>query len=82
VDYVEVGAPWELWEVVTQLARTPDALRSMRLSGRRKAERFRASRVWPALAQEALADVSTFGSSRPSSARRGARVLPPPLNAA
>ena len=64
IDYVEVGAPWELWEVVTQLARTPDALRSMRLSGRRKAERFRASRVWPVLAREALADVRAFGSAR------------------
>lgn len=64
VDYVEIGAPWELWEVVTQLARTPDALRSMRLSGRRKAERFRASRVWPALAREAVDDVRAFGRTR------------------
>jgi len=72
VDYVEVGAPWELWEVVTQLARAPGALRSMRLSGRRKAERFRASRVWPALAREALEDVRTFGSTRTSRSRRSA----------
>lgn len=64
VDYVEVGAPWELWEVMRQVARAPDALRTMRLSGRRKAERFRASRVWPALAREALADVAAFGSRR------------------
>ena len=66
VDYVEVDEPWELWEVAVQLARTPDALRSMRMSGRRKAERFRASHVWPALAREALDDVAAFGSERPA----------------
>lgn len=64
VDYVEIAEPWELWEVVTQIARTPDAFRAVRRSGRRKAERFRASKVWPALAREALADVNAFGSDR------------------
>ena len=79
VDYLEIGAPWELWEVVTQLARTPGALRSIRLSGRRKAERFRASRVWPALAREVLDDVAFIGSTRtrPPSRRAGAAPLGP-----
>ena len=64
IDYVEIAAKWELWEVVRQLHRTPDAFLTMRRSARRKAERFRASRVWPELAREALEDVRTFGSAR------------------
>ncbi len=59
VDLVEVGAPWELREVVAALRRAPDAFRTVRLSGRAKAERFRASRVWPAVAREALAAAAT-----------------------
>jgi hypothetical protein len=62
VDYLEIRQPWELWELVTQVARAPDAFHTMRLSARRKAERFRASNVWPGLVREALADVAAFGS--------------------
>jgi hypothetical protein len=72
VDHLEVREPWELWEVLVQLARTPDAFRNVRLSGRRKAERFRASAVWPALAREALEDVRAFGSERPGALSRAA----------
>ena len=72
VDYVEIAAKWELWEVVRQLHRTPDAFRTMRRSARRKAERFRASRVWPALAREAVEDVRAFGSPRRSATVTGA----------
>ncbi|MBI5105940.1 MAG: hypothetical protein HZB46_13350 [Solirubrobacterales bacterium] len=64
VDYVEIAQPWELWEVLVQLRRAPDAFRTMRLNGRRKAERFRASALWPPLAREAVADVLAFGSAR------------------
>jgi hypothetical protein len=64
VDYLEVREPWELWEIVTQLSRAPDAFADVRNSGRRRAERFRASRVWPALAREAVADVRASGSPR------------------
>jgi hypothetical protein len=55
VDYVESRERWEMWEVVTRIRRTPHAFRAMRLSGRRQAERFRASRVYPRLVREVLA---------------------------
>lgn len=61
LDLVEVRAPWELWELVRGLARTPDAFAQVRLTGRRTAERFRASRVFPRLVAELEADVAVFG---------------------
>jgi hypothetical protein len=64
IDYLEATGPWHLWELVTAAARTPDAFRSVRLSGRRKAERFRASRVYPRVCRDLLADVGAFGSTR------------------
>lgn len=64
VDYVEVTDRSELYEATVAATAVPDSLRTMRLSARRKAERFRASRIWPALAREAIADVETFGGRR------------------
>jgi hypothetical protein len=69
IDFLEVSGPWHLWELLTAAARTPDAFRSVRLSGRRKAERFRASRVYPRFCRDLLADVEVFGAPR-----RGGRV--------
>jgi hypothetical protein len=68
IDHVQVRAPWELWELATQIARTPDAFHATRVRGRRAAERFRASRVFPRFLDELAADVQTFGGRRP---RRG-----------
>jgi hypothetical protein len=64
VDYLEVSNRWDLYSTAVALTATPDALRTMRISARRKAERFRASRIWPALAREAIADVEVFGGRR------------------
>ena len=61
VDLVVTRRPWELREVVASLRRTPDAFATVRRSGRAKAERFRASRVWPAVAREALAAAARVG---------------------
>ena len=58
VDHLVIEAPWEGWEVAERLRRTPQAMRSVRLAGRRQAERFRASRVHVAVAREALRDVA------------------------
>ena len=55
-DYVEVTTPWELWELLNEISKQPDAFDAMRRSGRREAERFRASRVFPALVRDVLAD--------------------------
>jgi len=64
-DYVEVAHPWELWEIAAALRGAPDAFAAVRHSGREKAERFRASRVYPALVRDLLDDVRTFGTARP-----------------
>jgi hypothetical protein len=61
VDFVEAQAQWQAAHVLATLRATPDAFRSMRLTGRRSAERFRASRAWPRLAADVLADVRAFG---------------------
>jgi hypothetical protein len=64
IDYLEATGPWHLWELVRAADRTPDAFHSVRLSGRRAAERFRASRVFPRFCRDLLKDVATFGSMR------------------
>jgi hypothetical protein len=64
IDLVEVSEPWELIDLIGACTRTPDAFHTLRLSGRRKAERFRASRVFPRFCRELLADVGAFGSTR------------------
>jgi hypothetical protein len=61
IDFVGVEAQWQAAHVLATLRATPDAFRSMRVTGRRSAERFRASRVWPWLAADVLADVRAFG---------------------
>jgi hypothetical protein len=63
VHLLETRTPGEAWELVSRAARTPDAFLSIRHAGRRAAERFRASRVLPRLAREALADVALRGRS-------------------
>jgi hypothetical protein len=64
VDFVQMQAGWQAWYVLDTLRATPDAFRSMRITGRRSAERFRASRVWPRLAADVLADARAFGAAR------------------
>jgi hypothetical protein len=61
IDFAGVEAQWQAAHVLATLRATPDAFRSMRVTGRRSAERFRASRVWPRLAADVLADVRAFG---------------------
>jgi hypothetical protein len=58
-DYVEVRTPWELHGVLAQLERHPDAFRAIRVAGRRNAERFRASHVYPRLVHDVLAATVT-----------------------
>jgi hypothetical protein len=68
VHYVECAAPWAMWEICAALTRTPHAFRSIRVRGRAAGERFRASKVYPRLVADLLADVRAHGS------RRGART--------
>jgi hypothetical protein len=43
------------------MRRAPEAFRPVRLGGRRAAERFRASVVYPRLVRDVLADVAVSG---------------------
>jgi hypothetical protein len=67
VDYLEVQGPQALLELVEELCATPGAYAEVQAAGRRQAERFRASSVYPQLLRDAVEDVATHGSSR----RRG-----------
>lgn len=64
IDFVGVRAQWQAAHVLETLRATPDAFRSMRVTGRRGAERLRASRAWPRLAADVLADVHAFGLTK------------------
>jgi hypothetical protein len=65
IDYVEVRHPEELFRAVDQIHLYPDLHRRVRIRGRRKAEAFRASRVYPRLLHDLLLDLEVFGTDRP-----------------
>jgi hypothetical protein len=65
-DLLEVREPHHLYELVAEAARTPHAFDTIRRSGRRAAERWRASRVFPRFVNDLVADVRAFGRGRPA----------------
>jgi hypothetical protein len=64
IDYIQVRSPAVLNQVVGAIRTDPDAFRAIRVRGRAKAESFRASRVYPRLFEDFVADVRAFGTSR------------------
>lgn len=68
VDYVEVETPAALLAAATAAREDPDAFHLMRVRGRQKAELVRASRVWPALVRDMVADIAAFGTHRAAAA--------------
>jgi hypothetical protein len=64
IDYLELSEPDELLSVLRTVHRHPGAYQRVRVRGRRKAEQYRASRVWPRLVVDAFEDVAAFGTSR------------------
>jgi hypothetical protein len=65
VDFLEVRGPKQLeWAVEGLMLRPVADRNAVRVRGRRKAEHFRASRVYPRLVADLAADVATFGSPR------------------
>lgn len=64
VDYLEVQDQQSLLALVEQLIREPHAYADVQAAGRRQAERFRASSVYPQLVRDALSDVAALGSRR------------------
>jgi hypothetical protein len=65
LDYVEMLYPWQLRSVIFNVLRHPAAYDRVRARGRMKAEMFRASRVFPRITRDLLADLAAFGTSRP-----------------
>jgi hypothetical protein len=62
--YLEVRSPVDLLAAVDELSSDPNAYIDVQEAGRREAERFRATRVYPELVRAALDDVATRGDAR------------------
>ncbi len=65
LDYLDVSTPAHIWWAIESMARFPGIYDRIRVRGRLKAEQFRASRVWPRLVSDMLADVEAFGGRTP-----------------
>jgi hypothetical protein len=65
VDFLQVWLPWELEALLFNATHYPDLYRRVRIRGRHKAERFRASAVYPRLVMDLLLDFAAFGTERP-----------------
>jgi hypothetical protein len=63
-DYLEADNADSIKELVDEVMSDPSAFLDVQRSGREQAERFRASRVYPTLIRDAVADVETSGSLR------------------
>jgi hypothetical protein len=68
-DYIEVMTPDDLLSLLIAFDADAEAFRLLREHGRRKAERWRASTLYPRLARAALDDLQPFGRSVPKRAR-------------
>jgi hypothetical protein len=64
IDYVEIRDRDDLFRAVAHIHLYPDLYRRVRIRGRRKAEGFRASRVYPRLVHDFLLDLEVFGTER------------------
>ena len=72
IDFVPFTSGGQLDDALRALRRNPDVWRSVRVRGRRKAEQYRASRVYPRLIGDLMLDLQAFGSPRAWSAARAA----------
>jgi hypothetical protein len=59
--YLEADSAVRMLELVDEIARQPSAYLDVQAAGRRQAERFRASSVYPKLVRDALDDVKASG---------------------
>jgi hypothetical protein len=64
IDFLEFHDAGQLERLLDTLRRDSTAWHSVRVRGRRKAEQFRASRVYPRLVADLDADLRAFGSDR------------------
>jgi hypothetical protein len=70
IDYLEVAEPDQLLRVLRAAVAHPRAYARVRVRGRRKAEAFRASHVYPRLVGDLFSDLRAFGTSRSSARAR------------
>jgi hypothetical protein len=68
IDFVEVRNAIELLRVLRAAVRFPAAYERVRVRGRRKAEAFRASHVYPRLIADLFTDLRVFGTDRAAAA--------------
>ena len=64
IDYVEIGSPDELLDLMLALHRWPGSYDRVRVRGRMKAEQYRASEVYPRLINDLYLDLARFGTER------------------
>jgi hypothetical protein len=64
IDYLVVTGAGDVVTAIDAMRRFPGVYHRVRVRGRRKAEGFRASHVYPRLMRDLLADVATFGTER------------------
>ncbi len=64
IDYMHFDSPDELVWALDRLARFPEMCQRLRVRGRMKAERFRASRLLGRIVEDLLGDVAAFGAER------------------
>jgi len=64
IDYLQIADGDDLLRIGHELAIDPDAHHRVRVRGRRKAEEFRASRVWPRVIGDLMRDLAAFGTDR------------------
>src|SRR3954452_7513059 len=64
IDYLEVSSPKVLEWTIEGLQHQAGVLTATQVRGRRKAEQFRASRVYPRLIADLVADVRALGRGR------------------
>lgn len=77
VDLLEARTPQELRHAIRSVRAVPEGYGPIRQAGRRSAERFRASRVWPRLIADLVRDVACFGSLRAPRPRGAPRARRP-----
>jgi hypothetical protein len=64
IDFLEFRGREHLERLLVALQRDATLWQAVRVRGRRKAEQFRASRVYPRIVTDLLADLRAFGSAR------------------
>jgi hypothetical protein len=64
IDFLEVHNRGQLEHVLWMMHRFPGLHHGIRVRGRRKAEQFRASRVWPRLVRDLQAEIAAHGGRR------------------